>query len=44
VMYFLLVFTIVHIYIGWYLDSTERNGAMGSIFGGYKFMGGWEGK
>ena len=40
VMYFLLVFTMVHVYIGWYLDSAERNGAMGSIFGGYKFVTG----
>ncbi len=43
-MYFLWVFAIVHIYIGWYLDSAEKNGAMGSIFGGYKFASGaeWE--
>ena len=38
VMYFLFAFTIVHVYIGWYLDSAEKNGAMGSIFGGYKFI------
>ncbi len=44
VMYFLLVFTIIHVYIGWYLDSAEKNGVMGSIFGGYKFVTGkeWE--
>lgn len=43
-MYALLAFTIIHIYIGWYLDSAERNGVMGSIFGGYKFVTGkeWE--
>lgn len=44
IMYFLLAFTILHVYIGWYLDSVEKNGAMGSIFGGYKFVTGreWE--
>lgn len=44
VMYILLVFTAVHIYIGWYLDIAEKNGVMGSIFGGYKFVTGkeWE--
>ncbi len=44
VMYFLLVFTVIHVYIGWYLDAAEKNGAMGSIFGGYKFVSGkeWE--
>jgi len=44
VMYFLIGFTIIHVYIGWYLDSIEKNGVMGSIFGGYKFVTGkeWE--
>lgn len=44
VMYLLLVFTAIHVYIGWYLDSAEKNGVMGSIFGGYKFVTGkeWE--
>ncbi|NOX20311.1 MAG: Ni/Fe-hydrogenase, b-type cytochrome subunit [Nitrospirae bacterium] len=44
VMYVILAFAIAHIYIGWYLDSKERNGIMGSIFGGYKFVTGkeWE--
>ncbi len=43
-MYLLLAFAMAHIYIGWYLDSKERNGIMGSIFGGYKFVTGkeWE--
>ncbi len=43
-MYILLAFAMAHIYIGWYLDSKERNGIMGSIFGGYKFVTGkeWE--
>jgi Ni/Fe-hydrogenase 1 B-type cytochrome subunit len=44
VMYLLIAFTMVHIYIGWWLDTVERNGVMGSIFGGYKFVTGkeWE--
>ncbi len=44
VMYILLAFTVVHVYIGWYLDLKERNGLMGSIFDGYKFVTGkeWE--
>ncbi len=44
VMYLLICFTFIHVYIGWYLDSTEKNGLMGSIFGGYKFVTGkeWE--
>ncbi len=44
VMYILIAFTLIHVYIGWYLDSAEKNGVMGSIFGGYKFVTGkeWE--
>lgn len=43
-MYVILAFSIAHVYIGWYLDLKERNGLMGSIFGGYKFVSGkeWE--
>jgi Ni/Fe-hydrogenase 1 B-type cytochrome subunit len=43
-MYVLLAFTVTHVYIAWYLDVKERNGLMGSIFGGYKFVTGkeWE--
>ena len=43
-MYVIAVFVIVHIYIGWYLDLIEKNGLMGSIFSGYKFVTGkeWE--
>jgi Ni/Fe-hydrogenase 1 B-type cytochrome subunit len=43
-MYLLLVFAMVHVYIAWWLDVAERNGLMGSIFGGYKFVTGkeWE--
>ncbi len=44
VMYILMVFVAGHIYLAWYLDVKERNGLMGSIFGGYKFVTGkeWE--
>lgn len=44
VMYLLVVFVFIHIYIAWWLDSAEKNGLMGSIFGGYKFVSGkeWE--
>jgi len=43
-MYVVLAFTLVHVYIGWHLDLVEKNGVMGSIFGGYKFVTGkeWE--
>lgn len=43
-MYAILAFVLIHIYIGWYLDLKERNGLMGSIFSGYKFVTGkeWE--
>ncbi len=43
-MYLILAFALAHIYIGWYLDSRERNGLMGSIFSGFKFVTGkeWE--
>jgi Ni/Fe-hydrogenase 1 B-type cytochrome subunit len=44
VMYVLLVFAVLHVYIAWHLDTVEKNGLMGSIFGGYKFVTGkeWE--
>lgn len=43
-MYVILVFALVHVYIAWMLDSVEKNGLMGSIFGGHKFVTGkeWE--
>jgi len=37
-MYLLLAFGILHVYIAWYSDRYERNGLMGSIFSGYKFL------
>lgn len=36
IMWFILVFAIGHVYIGWFLDRQERNGLMSSIFSGYK--------
>jgi Ni/Fe-hydrogenase 1 B-type cytochrome subunit len=43
-MYFIISFFLVHLYISWWMDGVERNGIMGSIFGGYKFLTGkeWE--
>jgi len=43
-MYLILAFVLLHIYIAWYADLKERNGLMGSIFSGYKFVTGkeWE--
>jgi len=37
-MYVILVFVMVHVYIAWFSDSREKNGMMGSIFTGYKFV------
>jgi Ni/Fe-hydrogenase 1 B-type cytochrome subunit len=42
-MWAIIAFFIMHVYISWLVDSTERNGLMGSIFGGYKFITGKEG-
>jgi Ni/Fe-hydrogenase 1 B-type cytochrome subunit len=42
VMWVILAFVIVHVYIAWYLDKAEKNGLMGSIFNGYKFVTGKE--
>jgi len=44
VMYVILSFVVLHIYMAWWLDTVEKNGMMGSIFGGYKFVTGkeWE--
>jgi Ni/Fe-hydrogenase 1 B-type cytochrome subunit len=43
-MYVILAFAILHVYNAWMLDLAEKNGIMGSIFGGYKFISGkeWE--
>lgn len=43
-MYVIFAFVMVHLYISWWMDTVERNGVMGSIFGGYKFVTGkeWE--
>lgn len=43
-MYLIGVFVLIHLYVSWWLDTVEKNGVMGSIFGGYKFVTGkeWE--
>ena len=38
IMWLLIGFAIHHIYSGWLMDIKEKNGVMGSIFGGYKFI------
>jgi Ni,Fe-hydrogenase I cytochrome b subunit len=37
-MWFIAVFVIAHVYIGWHNDLVERNGLISSMFGGYKSM------
>jgi len=37
-MYVILVIAMIHVYISWFSDSRDRNGLMGSIFTGYKFV------
>ncbi|MDA8175266.1 MAG: Ni/Fe-hydrogenase, b-type cytochrome subunit [Nitrospiraceae bacterium] len=39
-MYPIWAFVIVHIYLSLLMDSSGKNGLLGSIFGGYKFMAG----
>src|SRR3970040_2955619 len=34
IMWALIIFSMLHIYVAWFVDATERNGLMGSIFGG----------
>lgn len=36
IMWLIVVFVILHIYIGWHNDIIERNGLMSSIFSGFK--------
>jgi len=36
IMWAILVFAIIHIYIGWLNDMAEKRFVMSSIFGGYK--------
>jgi Ni/Fe-hydrogenase 1 B-type cytochrome subunit len=42
--YAIIAFFMGHIYVAWWMDSAEKNGLMGSIFSGYKFVTGkeWE--
>lgn len=37
-MWGVIVFAIVHVYIGWIIDMKERNGIISSIFSGYKIL------
>jgi Ni/Fe-hydrogenase 1 B-type cytochrome subunit len=39
-MYVLLAYALLHVYVAWYSDIKEKNGLMGSIFSGYKFVTG----
>lgn len=38
IMWVILWFVIIHVYIALFLDKAEKNGLLGSIFTGYKFM------
>jgi Ni/Fe-hydrogenase 1 B-type cytochrome subunit len=38
IMWLLFYFVIIHIYIALFLGKVEKNGLLGSIFDGYKFM------
>jgi Ni/Fe-hydrogenase 1 B-type cytochrome subunit len=38
VMWLLISFAIHHVYSAWLMDVKERNGTLGSMFGGYKFQ------
>jgi Ni/Fe-hydrogenase 1 B-type cytochrome subunit len=38
IMWALLCFAVIHVYIALFLDNAEKNGLVGSIFTGYKFM------
>jgi Ni/Fe-hydrogenase 1 B-type cytochrome subunit len=40
IMWLLLYFAIIHVYIALFLGKAEKNGLVGSIFDGYKFMEG----
>ncbi len=38
IMWLLLAFAIQHVYSAWMMEMKEKNGTMGSIFSGYKFI------
>lgn len=38
IMWLLLYFTIIHVYLVFFINGVERNGMLGSIFDGYKFV------
>lgn len=37
-MWLMIIFAMVHIYIGWYNDIVDRNSIISSIFSGYKTL------
>jgi Ni/Fe-hydrogenase 1 B-type cytochrome subunit len=37
-MYALIVYAMLHLYIGWYSDISGKAGIMGSMFNGFKFI------
>jgi Ni/Fe-hydrogenase 1 B-type cytochrome subunit len=41
-MYFILALAAVHVYTSWYQDAVEKDGLIGSIFSGYKYITGKE--
>lgn len=38
VMWLIIIFAMVHVYIGWYNDIVDRNSIISSIFSGYKTL------
>jgi Ni/Fe-hydrogenase 1 B-type cytochrome subunit len=38
IMWVIIAFSLLHLYMAFFIDAHERNGLMGSIFGGYKFV------
>ncbi len=36
ILWVIVIFTVLHVYIGWLFDLTEKNFVMGSIFTGFK--------
>jgi Ni/Fe-hydrogenase 1 B-type cytochrome subunit len=38
IMWVIISFSLLHVYMAFFVDAHERNGLMGSIFAGYKFV------
>jgi len=38
IMWVIISFSLIHIYMAFFIDAHEQNGLMGSIFAGYKFV------